>query len=251
MKKTRISAVSYLNTLPFVYGIRNSGLINNFELSLDVPSECARKFTRNEADIALVPVAAIPKPSSYELLHDFCIGSTGHVKTVLLLSQVPLKKISRIHLDCHSLTSVNLVKILARHYWHIKPKWVNMNEQTEKNIASHESVVAIGDKTFELTDKYSCMYDFGAEWKNFTGLPFVFACWVAHKNVENAKIREISDALEWGVKNKREAIENLFDKQKFPSVKIDEYLEKNIDFVFDEQKHTALKLFLEYINKLY
>ncbi|MFA4852768.1 MAG: MqnA/MqnD/SBP family protein, partial [Bacteroidales bacterium] len=121
MGKTRISAVSFLNTLPFVYGINNSGMLSDFELILDVPSECARKFNNKEVDIALVPVAAIKNLSSYKLLNDFCIGSIGNVRTVLLLSQVPLKQISKIHLDYHSLTSINLVKILSQHYWHIEP----------------------------------------------------------------------------------------------------------------------------------
>jgi chorismate dehydratase len=249
MDKTRISAVSFLNTLPFVYGIYNSGMLSDFELILDVPSECASKFNNNEVDIALVPVAALKNLSSYKLLNDFCIGSFGNVRTVLLLSQVPLKQISKIHLDYHSLTSINLVKILCQHYWHIEPEWVNLDESTEKNIASFESIVAIGDKTFELAEKYACIYDLSAEWKKFTGLPFVFACWIAHENVKDAKIKEITNALNWGVRNKREAIEKLFDKQRFPSVNIDEYLEKNIDFIFNDQKHIALNLFLNYINK--
>ena len=250
MGNLRITAVSYLNTLPFVYGIRNSGLLENYELQLDIPSECARKFLNKEADIALVPVAALKIINSYKLLNEYCIGANGNVKTVLLLSQVPLDKIRKIHLDHHSLTSVNLVKVLSKHYWKTDPLWINLDENTEININCMESIVAIGDKTFLLEKEFKHVYDFATEWKRFTGLPFVFACWVADKNLSNEQINRFTDALEWGVLNKKKAVDNLFDAKKFPFVNIEEYLEKNIDFVFNTNKHQALKLFLEYIDYL-
>ncbi len=255
MSKLRITAVSYLNTLPFVYGIRNSGLLENYDLQLDIPSECARKFIKKETDIALVPVAALKKinlsaggQDSYKLLNEYCIGSNGKVRSVLLLSQVPLNTIRNIHLDYHSLTSVNLAKVLSKHFWKINPGWINLNEHTEINMTSMESVVAIGDKTFLLEKEFKYVYDLAAEWKKFSGLPFVFACWVADKNLPEERIKNFTDALEWGVLNKKKAVENLFDAKKFPSVNIEEYLEKNIDFIFNTKKHQALKLFLEYID---
>jgi len=248
MKNLTVSAVSYLNTLPFVYGIKNSGLMNNINLQLDIPSECARKFLNKEVDVALVPVALLKKLNSFQLLNDYCIGANGNVKTVLLLSQVPLESIKKIHLDYHSLTSVNLVKVLAKNLWKINPEWINLNKETEKNMEHLESIVAIGDKTFLLRDKFKFIYDFSSEWKKLTNLPFVFACWVAHEYVDAATIKNFTETLSWGVNNKTNAIEKLFDVKKFPSVNIEEYLEKNIDFIFDEQKHQALSLFLKYID---
>ena len=195
MKELSISAVSYLNTLPFVYGIKNSGILKNFNLQLDVPSECARKFYNKKVDIALVPVTLLKKLVSYQLLNDYCIGANGNVKTVLLLSQIPLDKINKIHLDYHSLTSVNLVKILAKNYWEINPEWINLDKETEKNMAHLESIVAIGDKTFLLENKFRFVYDFSTEWKKFTGLPFVFACWVAHNHIDQTTIKKFTDTL--------------------------------------------------------
>ncbi|NTW34226.1 MAG: menaquinone biosynthesis protein [Bacteroidetes bacterium] len=250
MNKTKISAVSYLNTLPFVYGITDSGFIENIDLHLCIPSDCSRNFLNKDADIALVPVAALSKMKSFILLNEFCIGSKGNVKTVLLLSQVPLNKISKIHLDYDSVTSVNLVKVLAHYFWKIEPEWINLNEQTESGIKSMESVVAIGNKTFELEKEFQYCYDLSTEWKKFTGLPFVFACWVAQTYVEPSKLAELTKALEWGILNKNKAIEKLFNKSEFPSVNINEYLENNIDFTFDEQKHKALELFTNYLKEL-
>jgi chorismate dehydratase len=248
METLKISAVSYLNTLPFVYGIKFSGELSDYDLQLDFPSECARKFLKNEVDIALVPVAALKKMKSYWMLDEFCIGSNGRVRTVVLLSKDPLNQIKRVHLDYHSLTSVNLVKILANQHWKINPKWVKLDEMTEFNMLRLESLVAIGDKIFILEKEFEYVYDLATEWKNFSGLPFVFACWVVQKNMKEEKIKRFIKALEWGVNRKQLAIEYLFDTNKFPTVDINEYLEKNIDFVFDAPKRKALDLFLNYME---
>jgi len=250
MDTLRISAVSYLNTLPFVYGIRNSGLLSNYDLQLDIPSECARKFISREVDIALIPAAALAKLKTSQLLNDYCIGASGKVKTVLLLSQVPLNKIKTIHLDYHSLTSVNLVKILSKHHWKINPQWVNLDELTEMNLLKLESIVAIGDKTFLLEKDFKYVYDLAEEWRNFTQLPFVFACWVAHENIPSDILNNFNAALGWGIQHKLQSIKELFDAKRFPNVDLKEYYEKNIDFIFDEPKHTAFKLFLKYLPEL-
>jgi chorismate dehydratase len=247
MEPLRISAVSYLNTLPFVYGIKHSGLLSNYDLQLDIPSECARKFINKEVDIALVPVAALAKLNTYKLLNDYCIGASGKVKTVLLLSQVPLNEIKTIHLDYHSLTSVNLVKILSKHHWKINPQWINLDELTEMNMVKLQSLVAIGDKTFLIDKEFAYVYDLAEEWKNFTQLPFVFACWVAQDNVPLEILNTFSAALGWGIQHKLQSIKELFDTQRFPNVDLKEYYEKNIDFIFDEPKHNAFNLFLKYL----
>lgn len=250
MDTLRISAVSYLNTLPFVYGIKHSGYLSNYDLQLDIPSVCARKFINREVDIALVPIAALSNLNKYQLLKEYCIGTSGNVKTVLLLSQVPLKKIKTIHLDYHSLTSVNLVKILSKYYWKINPKWINLDELTEMNMVKLDSLVAIGDKTFLLENNFQYKYDLAAEWKNFMQLPFVFACWVAQENVPSDILQAFNASLGWGTIHKLQSIDELFDAKLFPTVDLKEYYEKNIDFIFDEEKHQAFGLFLKLMAEL-
>jgi len=246
MNKLSISAISYLNTLPFVYGINHSGILTNFHFQLEIPSVSAKHFINNEVDIALIPVAALKQIESYQLLSDYCIGSHKEVKTVLLLSQLPLNEIKKIHLDYHSLTSVNLANVLAQNYWKIKPEWIHLTN--EETYSEKESIVAIGDKTFQLKEKFNYVYDLSKEWYNFTGLPFVFACWVAKKGLSQEIITPSTAALKWGVENKKDAITKLFNIQLFPNININEYLEKNIDYLFDEPKKKALHLFLSYLK---
>ena len=118
MDKIRVSAISYLNSIPFVYGLENSPLQSEIELSLDIPSECAKKLLENKVDIGLVPVAIIPQLKFSEIIGPYCIGANGPVESVCLFSQVPLNDIEEIQLDFHSKTSVQLVQLLSKKYWY-------------------------------------------------------------------------------------------------------------------------------------
>ena len=89
----KISAVSYLNTLPFVYGIEQSGYLQNYLMELDTPALCAEKLIKGQVDIGLIPVAVLPELKYYRILSSYCIGADGPVKTVVLYSNSPLEKI--------------------------------------------------------------------------------------------------------------------------------------------------------------
>jgi len=242
MQLLRISAVSYLNTLPFVYGIKHSGLLREAQLSLDVPSVCADKLIRGEADAGLVPVAAIPHINNARIISDFCIGADGAVQTVLLVSRRPLTQIQKIHLDLDSRTSVALAKVLAREYWNIRPDWHELNTDIESD--SIEAAVLIGDKTFNLPACYNYICDLGAEWKAFTGLPFVFACWVVNREISYEQEKELNDAFAFGLSHKEQAIDAQIDLP-ITKTRLLDYLNNSISFNLDDAKRYALKLFLE------
>jgi len=87
MSKIRISAVSYTNTLPFLQGIKASAaLMEQIDLSVDYPSECARKVLADEADMGIIPIAALASLEDYQLIGDYCIGSDGAVDSVFIFS---------------------------------------------------------------------------------------------------------------------------------------------------------------------
>ncbi len=242
MDKLKISAVSYLNTIPFVYGIEKSGFLNDFLLELDVPSVCAQKLIENKVDIGLIPVAMIPQINTSYIISDYCIGSKGKVNTVLLVSDKPLEKIKKIYLDFESRTSVQLVRVLAKNYWKIDVEWKSLNKNSSVDFLKLEAAVIIGDKCFDLAKKFKYVYDLSYEWQKFSSLPFVFACWVANKKIaENVK-NQFNKAIKFGVENIAKSIENV-------SAEIDlySYLTKNISYGFDKQKKQAMDLFLKYL----
>jgi chorismate dehydratase len=247
MNPIRITAVSYYNTLPFIFGLTRSGLASGFELSLDVPSECARKIVSDEADIGLIPSGALPGIAEYRLVSNYCIGADNDVKSVLLLANSDLHNLKTIYLDTDSRTSVLLVQILAKKFWHINPTWKSLTELNGK-IASDEGIVLIGDKTFGLSKQYDFCFDLAGEWIKFTGLPFVFAVWVSKKSLPVDFSRQFEEALEWGVNHFRESVllaRNLAISEK----ELIHYLEFDISFHLDEAKRKGLNLFLSYLKE--
>ena len=130
----KIIAVSYLNTIPFIYGLRHHANLGA-ELLLAPPAVCYQKFLEGEADIALMPAAMVPSLSDAEIVTDYCIGSLGKVRTVVVVSNAPIEKVCRIYLDAHSKTSVQLCGYLAKKLWHIEPEWVAMSDYAQLDKA--------------------------------------------------------------------------------------------------------------------
>ncbi|MEI6456385.1 MAG: menaquinone biosynthesis protein [bacterium] len=247
MELLRISAVSYLNTFPFVYGIRESGDLNNYRLDLDVPSICAEKLINDQVDISLVPAGALTDLDEYHIVAPYCIGAVKEVKTVLLLSKVPLEKISRIYLDFDSLTSVRLVRVLANHYWKISPSFVPLEAGHLAGGEQPESVVAIGDKTFGMRQYYPYIYDLASEWIAYTALPFVFAIWISKRELPAEITEPLVRALEYGISHKSESLDYFSDRLPDCGDCLG-YLEENISYHFDEQKKQGLAKFLKFLR---
>ncbi len=237
----KIAAVSYLNTTPFIYGIQHEG---NFsaDLLLLTPAECAQAFAEGKVDIALVPAATVPTLPLAEVVSEYCIGASGEVRTVVLLSDDPIDKVKRIFVDTHSRTSVQLAGYLAKHRWKIEPEWYTLDDMAQLSHGEDgDAFLLIGDKVFEHEGEFDYTYDLAQEWMAATSLPFTFAVWVARKGTSYEALDALEQALEFGVEHLYEAI--LEYRPDESAVESYQYLSENIDFLFDAQKRKALKKF--------
>jgi chorismate dehydratase len=248
MNPVRISAVSYYNTLPLIYGISRSGLLEGYKLHLDVPSVCAEKLLKNEADLSLIPVGALPLLNHYELVGNHCIGAVGNVKTVLLLANVPIHEIKTIYLDTDSLTSVNLVKVLARRLWKINVQWESLKGTDPMSLPATDGVVLIGDKTFGVYNKFNYCFDLAGCWYELTKLPFVFAAWASLSPLPAGFIHQFEAALEWGVQHYMESIQ-MAQNLMISEQELIHYLRYDISFQLDEAKRKGLDLFLSFLKE--
>lgn len=245
--KIRVTAVSYLNTKPFLFGIEHSDLINEIELSLDIPSEGARKLIEGTADIGLIPVAAIPQINDARVVTDYCIGTDGEVKTVCIFSEVPINEIEEIYLDYQSRTSVELSKILLRNHFKIEVKQIIAAPGFESEIKNQTAGLVIGDRAIEMLDRFPFVYDLGLEWKKFTGLPFVFAAWVTNQNIPDSFINRLNSALRFGIHHIPKVAEEY--AAFYPSgFDVKEYFKKNISYQLDDRKKEGMSKFLEMIK---
>lgn len=249
MKKIRISSVSYLNSLPFVYGLEKSNISLKIELTKDIPSECWEKLSKNKVDIGLIPVAMIPKLPFSDIVSSYCIGATKNVRSVILASNSPIEKIKTIHTDTHSRTSIALAKILSKYYWEINPKWKEGKTGFEKKLEKETAGVVIGDKVFEIEKRYKYITDLATEWNRFTNLPFVFAAWVANKKIDPLFLNQFNKAIKFGIENTL----NVYDAYPYASIlnkeQVNKYLTENISFNLDNLKRKGLNLFLSYLKQ--
>ncbi len=245
-KPVKISAVSYLNTKPFLYGIFQEGLNDFVDISLDMPSDCARKLIEGEVDLGLVPVASIPMIQSPFIVSDYCIGTQGAVKTVGIFSECPIENISELYLDYQSKTSVALCQYLCREYWKINPVFIDSKIGYENKISGNAAALIIGDRTIGLDNKYPFVYDLGETWNSFTGMPFVFATWVSNGKLPESFLNKFNNALRRGVENRHVVAREY--QSSYPDFNVQDYYDKYIDFDLTPDKKEALNLFLSYIE---
>ena len=249
MSKVKISVVSYLNSKPFIYGLENTNFKNQIELQQDIPSICAQKLINKTVDIGLIPVAILPRLKEHHIISDYCIGAVGKVESVCLYSHVHLSEIKTILLDYQSRTSVTLVKVLAKELWHISPEWKNAEKDFENTIQHTTAAVIIGDRTFGLENKFPFKYDLAEEWQKLTGLPFVFACWVANKKLSSEFIEQFNSSLKTGIDNIENIAETIQNQENY-QINVKHYLQNNISYVLNKPKREGLELFLAYLKKL-
>lgn len=248
----KLSIVSYINSYPFVYGLNHF----KFDFKLDVilcpPSQSGQMALEKTVDFALIPVAALPLvKENYDIIPLYCIGAENSVATVLLLSNTEVGKVKKIFLDDHSLTSVKLVKLLASQYWQIEPEYVSLSINDTLSLKEGEAFLAIGDKCFDLKNKFNFCYDLFDEWHKFKDLPFVFAVWIALKGIDTSKIDELNAALLFGISNKMASLQEYLPARKKENINFYyDYLSKNINHYFDKNKEKALALFLDLVKNI-
>lgn len=247
MNKLRISAVSYTNTKPFIYGIEHTDLINKIELSLDTPTDCAQKLIDDVVDIGLIPVAATLSLPEWNIVSDYCIGAVGPVNSVFIFSNCEITEIKTLQLDPESRSSNNLARVLLKNFWKKEYEEVLNAPDYTRSTDPHTAFVLIGDRTFGKKEQYPYVYDLAEEWGKFTGLPFTFAAWIANKPIPQEFIDEFNISLKYGLDHRAEVLKQLPSR---PDFDLEDYLMRKLDFDLMEDKKKALFLFLDYVKAL-
>ncbi len=242
LNKIRVGAVSYLNTKPLLYGIKRHAVLEGINLVEDYPSIIAQMLIDDTIDVGLVPVAIIPQFREYQIITDFCIGSDGAVASVCIFSDVPMEEIETLILDNQSRTSVNLARILLKEYWKKEVVFINATGTDFRNqIRGNTAGVVIGDRALQQRTTSTYIYDLGEAWKAHTGLPFVFAAWIANKKLPADFIKNFNEANALGFLYLDEVIEQNtsveFDLRK--------YYTKCISYDWNDEKRRGLIYFLE------
>lgn len=236
--KYRIGLVNFLNSYPFRYGLEQKRI----DFQTAVPSLIAKDLAENKLDIGLVPLVAFHDNAQWNRINNFGIVSSKKVKTVLLCANKPLEEIVTIQADSDSLTSNRLCYVIFNSFLNRKIVW-----DTSINV---DAMVRIGDKAFEIDARFPYVYDMAELWKKYTNLPFVFAVWVANKELEADFIAHFNLALEFGIENIAKSVTKYQDLIDISLAEAVDYLTANIQHVLDEDCIKSMNLFKELSNLL-
>ena len=235
--------VSYLNTRPLLLGMEQSPFKERIELMKAYPAQIAQALLDDTIDIGLVPVAVMPLLKHPQLVSKYVIGTEGEVASVALFSQVPMDQIEKVYLDYQSRTSVALAKILFKQFWKKEVEFLNATEGYINQIHGNTAGIIIGDRALVSLDKFEHIYDLGLAWKAYSGLPFVFAAWVANKPIPLEFIEAFDAANGYGLSHLEDVIalipanEQVYDLHK--------YYTENISYELTPEKKAGLGKFLE------
>ena len=188
--KPRVCAVSYLNTVPLIWGLEHSPALRGFfDMRYELPSLCADLVARGEADIGILPVMEMAR-QKLEYFPGTGIACRGPVRSILLISKVPFAEIRTLAADAGSRTSVMLARVILAERHGAEPKVFAQPADLVPMLETADAALIIGDAALHL-DPASLPFaslDLGAEWVSMTGLPMVFAVWSGHKEMMRRRL---------------------------------------------------------------
>ena len=245
--KISVGVIDYLNVKPLLYGIKHSPVINDINIVETYPSKLAAMLLSGEVDMGIVPVAVIPEMKESYIVSDYCIACNGPVATVCLFSEVPVNRIETVLLDYQSKTSIALARVLLEQYWKVSPAFEYVKEEEFRHrITGTTAAIVIGDRSFEQRNKSTYVYDLGEAWKDLTGLPFVFAAWIANKPLPDGFIHAFNEANAFGLMH----IEEVVQESRYKLFDLNQYYKYNVNYVLDNKKKEGLAAFLFLLKQI-
>jgi chorismate dehydratase len=245
MSGLRISVVQYLNSVPLIWGMLHGRQQGNYELHFATPAHCADAVREGKADIGIIPAIEYHRIPHLEIISGISIASKVRVRSVLLLSKVPIEKIQSVAVDTSSRTSVAFLRILLGKFYSRAVNLIPSAPRPEEMLVGADSALVIGDPAFTYRGS-ARVYDLAAEWKKFTGLPFVFAFWAGHRD-KNLSLhrREFEESREFGLAHVDDIAAEYALKLNTEAAEVKVYLTENINYSLDEENLAGLRLFFK------
>jgi chorismate dehydratase len=273
MGKLRISIVEFLNTAPLVWGFTDGPLAGRYDLSFAVPSQCAEDLKAGRADVGIIPAIEYQRMEDVVALPGMAVASKNEVRSILVVSKVPIEQARSFALDTNSRSSVGLVRVLCQRHWNIAPVFMDSPPNADVMLAQADAALIIGDPALRLRLKVDALeakvpqgegccgsdgeplvkgvrmlfvYDVAQQWREMTGRACVLAIWVARRGTVTPEIvADFQASREYGLAHIGEIAEGAALKLDLPPRALERYLTENIDFSLDDENLAGLKLYYE------
>ena len=215
-ERPRVGHIQFLNCLPIYWGLVRSGALLDVELTKDTPDRLNDALVRGDLDIGPISlVEYLRHAADLVLLPDLAVGSDGPVLSVNLVAQRPLAELARVALGSTSRTSVLLARMWLAEVHDVHPAYFACPPELSAMLLEADAAVLIGDAalraTYEAPRSGLAVYDLGAVWRDWTGLPMVFAVWAARRAYAEANpglVKEVHAAF---VRSRAEALAHVDD----------------------------------------
>jgi predicted solute-binding protein len=247
--RPRVCAVSYLNTVPLVWGMLHGSPENGrgvFDLEFALPSVCADHLASGEASIGIVPVIEMAR-QNLEYFRGTGIACHGSVRSILLISKVPFREIRRLAADSGSRTSVMLARVILAEKFGVEPQVVSMRADLAPMLGDADAALLIGDAALRVDPEKLPFetLDLGEQWTSTTGLPMVFALWSGKKEVMDPRYgRAFIASCRYGLEHMDEIVTAESPVRQFPEPMVRKYLTEHIVLELGERDYEGLELFL-------
>lgn len=245
----RMGAVSYLNSRPLIEDLKQ--LLPGSSIVLDYPSRLADALAKDELDIALIPSIEYFRGSQYQIVSDACVAARGAVMSVKLYCRVHPGDVKRIALDEGSRTSATLAKIILAERYGAFPAAEPLSMDSMTTDSAADAVLLIGDRAMHTPEEdFVEVMDLGQMWYEWTGLPFVFAMWVAQADADIHGIAAVlNEARDRGLKSVDRISSEEAPKLGIAEKTAQTYLTQNLHYKMTSAERSGLQLFHELASR--
>jgi chorismate dehydratase len=269
MSKNKISIVKYLNAVPLAWGILEGPQKQSFDPVLSTPAECADQLSRGAVDIGLIPSIEFQRIKGTRIVPGPAVAALYYVRSVILVSVVPLWKVKTVACDSGSRTSVALTKIIFSEFYHTHPDLRPSEPNLGGMLAQNDAALLIGDNALRFMEQNDLpnadsqrsilrqgsepleVFDLAERWRFLTGLPFVFAFWAVRDAFKDtAVVDTLKASRDYGVANIPAIAEKYSEHLQIKKTFVQDYLEKNVHYYMDQSCVEALQLFYEKAAKV-
>lgn len=248
MSRLKISAISYLNTAPLMWEFEHGVAGGDFDISYTIPSACAQALREAIADIGIIPAAAYATIPDLVIIPDVAIASRQAVRSILLVSKVPVERIRTVALDTSSMTSVALAKVLFAKWLGGAREYAGMAPHLETMLTKCDAALLIGDPALQVDRRRYVTIDLAEEWIARTGKSFVFAFWAIRKQAlagrNGAAIAEVfQKSRDHGLENIAAIAQEWAPRLGLGVEAVRSYLTQNIHYYLDPPCLEGLEVF--------
>jgi len=267
VSKLRISVVQYLNTAPLVRGFTHGQQQGKYELSFTVPSQCAEALRSGAVDIAIIPAIEYQRIPDLVIHPDLSIASKERVRSLLVVSKLPIRGARKLALDRSSRSTQALTKILCDARWLIVQQFAEAAPDLSAMLADCDAALVIGDPALRLAieaeqkvtpgadGEWICagaqvglpqfsklhLYDVVHEWWQLTERPAVLAVWAARPEIATPEVaRDFSASLAFGLAHLPGICAEASRELQLPEKELSLYLRTNIDYSLDAENLKGL-----------